>query len=97
MSAFGPYSVVYGAVTDSACLIWEEKCGQKGNCWVYDTTKFRNLLHGLTLGLYIMGSVFDVIVVIMANRIKNLYDDPEEDNNSVDKRQSVDSSEDVHL
>ena len=92
-----PYSLVYGAVIDSACLIWEEKCGHKGNCWVYDSTKFRNLLHGLTLGLYLAGSVFDIIVVILSKRIKNLYDDPEEESNNIGERKSIDSSEDVHL
>ena len=77
ISAFIPGPLIYGAVTDAACLIWEEKCGQRGNCWVYDSNKFRNYLHGLTVGLYLTGSIFDIIVVFLSKRIKNLYNDLE--------------------
>ena len=95
MPAFIPYPLVYGAVTDSACLIWEEKCGHRGNCWFYDSNKFRNLLHGLTLGLYLTGSFFDFIVVILSNRIKNFYDD-EEEVKEADEFDSI-NLEDDHL
>ncbi len=77
--AFIPGPLIYGAVTDAACLIWEEWCGQRGNCWVYDSNKFRNYFHGLTLGLYFTGSVFDIIVIFLSKRIKNLYNDMESD------------------
>ena len=33
---FVPGPIVFGAVVDSACLIWQSECGQRGNCWVYD-------------------------------------------------------------
>ncbi|CAG2114152.1 unnamed protein product [Medioppia subpectinata] len=77
--AFIPYPLVYGAVADASCLIWESKCGHRGNCWAYDTYKFRRNLHGLTLGMYFIGSVFDVIVIFLSKRIKNLYNDEIED------------------
>ncbi|CAG2100163.1 unnamed protein product [Medioppia subpectinata] len=77
--AFIPYPLVYGWVTNSACEVWESKCGKTGNCLVYDSDKFRNRLHGLTLTLYYIGSVFDIIVVLLSKRIKNLYDDKEEE------------------
>ncbi|CAG2177936.1 unnamed protein product, partial [Oppiella nova] len=67
---FIPYPLVYGAVTNTACEVWESKCGKTGNCLVYDSDKFRTRLHGLTLVLYFMGSVFDVIVIFLAKRIK---------------------------
>ncbi|CAG2109912.1 unnamed protein product, partial [Medioppia subpectinata] len=73
--AFIPYPLVYGAVVDGSCLIWESKCGHRGNCWVYDTYNFRRNLHGLTLGLYFIGIIFDVIVIFLSKRIKNLYND----------------------
>ncbi|CAG2174982.1 unnamed protein product, partial [Oppiella nova] len=69
------YPLVYGAVADASCLIWESSCGQGGHCWAYDTPTFRRRLHGLTLGLYFVGSLFDVIVIFLSSRIKNLYDD----------------------
>lgn len=73
--AFIPGPLVYGIITDAACLIWEESCGRRGNCWVYDSTKFKNYLHGLTLALYFTGSIFDITVIFLSKRIKNLYND----------------------
>ena len=37
--AFIPYPIIFGSIVDSACLIWESKCGKTGNCWVYDSEK----------------------------------------------------------
>ncbi|CAG2108395.1 unnamed protein product [Medioppia subpectinata] len=74
-TAFIPYPLTYGSVTDAACMIWEESCGQRGNCWVYDPRKFRYYLHGLTLILLCLAAIFDLIVILLSDRIKNLYDD----------------------
>ncbi|CAG2183072.1 unnamed protein product, partial [Oppiella nova] len=60
--AYIPYPLVYGWVTNTACEVWESKCGKTGNCLVYDVDKFRYRFIGLTLGLYAVGSVFDIIV-----------------------------------
>ncbi|CAG2175707.1 unnamed protein product [Oppiella nova] len=77
--AFIPYPLVYGWVTNTACEVWESKCGKTGNCLVYDVDKFRYRLIGLTLGLYFVGSIFDIIVVFLSHRIKNLYNDDEDE------------------
>ncbi|CAG2103693.1 unnamed protein product [Medioppia subpectinata] len=92
-TAFIPYPLVYGAVINTACEVWESKCGKTGNCLVYDSDKFRNRLHGLTLTLYFLGSALDVIVVFLSSRIKNLYDDEEEDNddNNVNNDHNIES------
>ncbi len=74
-TAFIPYPLVFGAITDAACLVWGTACGQRGNCWIYDSIKFRQYLHGSALFLLISGSIFDVIVVLLSSRIKNLYHD----------------------
>lgn len=41
-----PCPIVYGAVVDSACLVWEMACGEQGACWLYDTNVFRMFYHG---------------------------------------------------
>lgn len=33
-----PGPVIFGAVTDTACLIWQDECGEPSSCWIYDTT-----------------------------------------------------------
>ena len=41
-----PCPIIYGAIVDSACLVWEKTCGQKGACWLYDSNVFRTFFHG---------------------------------------------------
>lgn len=73
--AFIPASIVFGLIIDNTCLIWEEKCGKTGNCWVYDQVKFRNYLHGASVFCFVVSSCFDFTAIFMAHRVKNFYDD----------------------
>lgn len=41
-----PCPIVYGAVVDSACLVWKMACGEKGACGLYDSNVFRMFFHG---------------------------------------------------
>ena len=84
MTVFGtfgsiPYPLIFGAIADSACLIWEESCGGKGNCWLYDAQKFRYYLHGAAFTFMTVGSIFDAFVIYFAKNMRNLYDDEEEE------------------
>lgn len=45
-----PCPIVYGAVVDSACLVWKMACGEKGACGLYDSKVFRMFYHGTTSG-----------------------------------------------
>ena len=31
-----PGPIVMGALFDASCEFWEEQCGERGNCWVYN-------------------------------------------------------------
>jgi len=31
-----PGPVIFGALTDTACLVWQEECGEPSSCWIYD-------------------------------------------------------------
>ena len=33
-----PGPILFGVVFDSSCLFWQEDCGRRGNCWVYDNS-----------------------------------------------------------
>ena len=35
---------------DSACRIWDSDCGEKGNCWLYDSDQFRIAIHSFAGG-----------------------------------------------
>lgn len=42
-----PCPIIYGAVVDSACFVWEKTCGEHGACWLYDASTFRVSFHGI--------------------------------------------------
>ncbi|XP_076337292.1 solute carrier organic anion transporter family member 74D-like isoform X2 [Tachypleus tridentatus] len=95
VAAFIPYPMVYGSITDSACLVWEERCGETGNCWIYDYEKFRYYLHGATFVFLGLGTFFEVIVFLLSSRLKNLYS--EEDENVVENNENKARNEDISL
>ena len=40
-----PSPIVYGAIIDNTCILWQESCdGGTGNCLLYDTEKLRMTL-----------------------------------------------------
>ena len=32
-----PGPLIFGALFDYACLSWQVECGQRGNCWLYNS------------------------------------------------------------
>ncbi|XP_008478683.1 solute carrier organic anion transporter family member 4A1-like [Diaphorina citri] len=77
-----PCPIVYGAVVDSACLVWESVCGEKGACNLYDTDVFRVFYHGTTGFILLLAFFVDTIVWYKAGSI-NFADEetntPEDD------------------
>lgn len=42
-----PCPIIYGAVIDSTCLVWETICGKQGACSLYDPDTFRHFFLGM--------------------------------------------------
>lgn len=57
-----PCPIVYGAVVDSACLVWETACGKQGACWLYDASIFRMFYHGTTGAIMLCAFFVDLVV-----------------------------------
>lgn len=76
-AGFIPGPIIYGAVVDNTCLLWATTpCGKRGNCWLYDLDSLRLWYHGITIGCFVVSSVFEVLLAIFARQL-NLYgDDP---------------------
>lgn len=64
-----PCPIVYGAVVDSACLIWETTCGKQGACKLYDENFFRMFYHGTTGAILLCAFLVDIIVWYKAGSI----------------------------
>ena len=62
MSLFAmlPAPMVYGAIIDNTCLLWQEECGSTTNCLLYDTDKLRLALMLTTAFIMLVGVFFDI-------------------------------------
>ncbi|GIY54227.1 solute carrier organic anion transporter family member 4A1 [Caerostris extrusa] len=65
-----PCPIIYGAVVDSACLFWEDNCGEQGACRLYDPSKFRGVFHGVTAVIMSLAFCVDLIVCKKAQSIQ---------------------------
>ncbi|XP_064547351.1 solute carrier organic anion transporter family member 74D [Drosophila montana] len=72
-----PCPIIYGAVVDSACLIWKSVCGKHGACSLYDADTFRQYFLGITAGIMFLAFLMDLVVWRKAHRIEIAPDQPE--------------------
>ncbi|CAN8018134.1 unnamed protein product [Ixodes persulcatus] len=75
--AFIPYPLIHGAVIDASCIVWEDRCGESGACWIYDLQKLRYLIHGVTTLVLVLSCLFQAAVIYYSKTIRNFYDEDE--------------------
>ncbi|XP_012215069.1 solute carrier organic anion transporter family member 74D [Linepithema humile] len=73
-----PGPIIYGAIIDSTCLVWEESCGTRGNCWFYHRENFRFLVNISSAGFTMIGVLFDAAVCYLGKDL-DLYGAAETD------------------
>lgn len=69
-----PCPIIYGSLVDSTCVYWQQDCGQRGACRLFDSDKFRLYFHGLTAGLMFAAFLVDFTICMMASRIQFVED-----------------------
>ncbi|KAL3892414.1 hypothetical protein ACJMK2_004624 [Sinanodonta woodiana] len=67
-----PGPILFGAITDLTCTLWNENCGEKASCWIYDNYAFSLYYFFLILGFKIVTCVFFLLAHL-------LYVPPKED------------------
>ncbi|KAL1435754.1 hypothetical protein MTO96_010539 [Rhipicephalus appendiculatus] len=70
-----PYPLVYGAVIDGSCQVWESACGTSGNCWLYDLAQLRHSYLGTSAGLLFVSGLFSIAVAAVVGDIRDFYGD----------------------
>lgn len=70
-----PGPIIFGRIIDSTCLSWTFKCGQQGNCQLYDSIKFRYNLHYAAAGFTLIGVIFDFLVWYFGRDLELYGDD----------------------
>lgn len=72
-----PGPIIYGRIIDSTCKIWNQNCGERGNCQLYDQDLFRYYVNLTALSLTSVGVLFDVLVWYYGKDL-NLYGQDED-------------------
>ncbi|CAD5234353.1 unnamed protein product [Bursaphelenchus xylophilus] len=72
-----PSPLLWGAVIDSTCLIWDQVCGEKGACSIYDPDQLRTRMHLLYCAIRMFSIIIDFYVLYHAKGLK-LIDENEE-------------------
>ncbi|XP_045584595.1 solute carrier organic anion transporter family member 74D [Procambarus clarkii] len=70
--AFIPAPIIMGAIIDSACVVWNSSCGESGNCWLYDSDKFRKILHLVPAVIMLISVLGDIVVFRYSGKL-DLY------------------------
>ena len=53
-----PGPLIFGALFDGACREWQEDCGRRGNCWVYDNDRLSLTALALAVPCLIVATIF---------------------------------------
>ncbi|KAH6928998.1 hypothetical protein HPB50_022375 [Hyalomma asiaticum] len=72
-----PYPLIYTAIFDATCLVWEDRGGHRGNCSFYDADKLRVAYHAVTIVFMTLGLVCQLIMSYYAKRVPNMYGEDE--------------------
>ncbi|KAJ8669938.1 hypothetical protein QAD02_001197 [Eretmocerus hayati] len=72
-----PGPIIFGAIMDSTCLIWDTSCKERGNCWFYHRENFRFYMNSTASALCFIEVMFDIAVWYLSKDLK-LYDDEED-------------------
>jgi len=53
-----------GALFDASCEFWQEQCGDRGNCWVYNNEDLTLRIFVFSTSVRILSSIFAICVWI---------------------------------
>ena len=81
LSAFAilPSPIIFGAIFDSSCTIWGEKCGEQLNCLVYDTEQLRTSISLLMASLFSLALIGNFAVWYYVKDLK-IYGETDDEN-----------------
>lgn len=101
VSFFGtlPSPLLWGAVIDSTCLIWDQVCGQRGACAIYDPDKLRTRMHYLYCFIRLFSILIDFYVLYHAKGLK-LMDDKDtkkEEEDTIEEAEELAHKESIRM
>ena len=76
-----PGPIVFGAIFDISCAIWQDECGRRGNCWLYYNNKLSVYATSLAYPTTIIAAVLFFLACLTFPR-KSKSDEKEKGNSS---------------
>jgi len=73
-----PSPIVYGAIIDKSCILWQKECSETTNCLLYDTDSLRKVIMLTTAGIASLGVLCDCVVWYYAKDLL-IYEDQNKD------------------
>ena len=81
--------MIFGRLTDSTCLIWQEKCDKRGSCLLYDVIRFRDITHGTAATANALGVIVCITGWLVIRKIKFPHEEKDNpENNSLSEENS---------
>ena len=59
-----PGPLIFGALFDHACLSWQDDCGRRGNCWIYDNKQLSISVIALGIPCMIIGTTLHLLAIL---------------------------------
>ena len=82
-----PGPLVFGLLFDTSCLNWQDDCGRRGNCWVYDNSQLSIRVLGFSGPCLLFSAFFFLLALLtLPKQQKNIEED---ENVSIHKRASL--------
>jgi len=64
-----PSPIIYGAIIDKSCILWQTECGETTNCLLYDSQHLRKVMMLTTAAIASLGVLCDVVVCYYAKDV----------------------------
>ncbi|KAJ8322003.1 hypothetical protein KUTeg_000474 [Tegillarca granosa] len=84
-----PGPIFFGAVIDSTCMVWQEKCNEKTSCWIYDNASLSRNFFFILVAVKLLTSLFFILAY-------KVYQPPPESQVAYIKNYKDESSSDEH-
>ena len=90
-----PGPLLYGVIFDTSCIYWQEECGRRGNCWVYNNSSISIRAFFLSLFGVASNTVFMILCWVFFPPItcKKQQQNTSEENEKGQPMEGVDQTE----
>ena len=64
-----PAPLLYGALIDSACILWQTTCKKTGGCLLFNTDRFRYVTYGVSLGFIVIDLLLAITLFLFVRKM----------------------------